>query len=120
MPPAVPTVDTVTEILISLSEDEVNRKEVDVARSENFSTFGWNVRASEACLRTINPIRKITDSLKPDPLSTKKLISLGAGDPTVYGHLKAPDCARESIVDAVSGGRANGYAHSLGNADCRK
>ena len=120
MPPAVPTDDIETGNVNSHSG--AIRKEVDVACAENPSTIqsGWNVRASEACLRTVNPIRKITDSLKPDPLSTKKLISLGAGDPTVYGHLKAPDCARESIVDAVSGGRANGYAHSLGIADCRK
>lgn len=83
----------------------------------------WQVEPSELCLRTVNPIRKITDAA-PAPATSaapkKSTISLGQGDPTVFGHLAVSKEAAEAVAEALLSGRVNGYTPSFGLPDARQ
>eukprot|EP00897_Mesotaenium_endlicherianum_P005200 jgi/Mesen1/4708/ME000241S03746 len=92
----------------------------DNVETNGFHVKEWSIKASEKALAAINPIRKVTDALKPDPGSKKAIISLAQGDPTVYGHLKAPLNAVQGILDAVNSYDYNGYTHSSGLAETRR
>lgn len=89
----------------------------------------WQVRPSKICLGIQNPIRKLTDTLHSsfkdlpssvDVSARKEVISLGQGDPTAFGHLKAADVAAQAVADAVASGKFNGYAPSSGLVETRR
>lgn len=80
----------------------------------------WNVAGSQRALRSENPIRKIMDALKPVENPENFLISLGQGDPTVYGHLKSHSNLVNAVVETAEEGVANGYMHSFGHPEGRR
>lgn len=82
---------------------------------------GWNVRANPAIMRSVNPIRRITDTLVLNKENGKNLISLAVGDPALFGpHMKVPDVANSAVIDVVRDGRYNGYTLSSGLLEARR
>ncbi len=79
----------------------------------------WNVRASPSALESRNPIRELLESLNVPPSHGKEKISLAQGDPTVFGHLRAPQAAVDAMVTATESCMFNGYTHSAGSQECR-
>ncbi|OQR80670.1 tyrosine aminotransferase [Achlya hypogyna] len=81
---------------------------------------GWTkMTPSHLAANTSNPIRKIVDNIKMPANSTKELIRLSLGDPTVFGNLKAPEVLSEAIVANVRSVQYNGYIHSAGTEAAR-
>jgi tyrosine aminotransferase len=79
----------------------------------------WNVRASPSALESRNPIRELLESLNVPPSHGKEKISLAQGDPTAFGHLRAPQAAVDAMVAATESCMFNGYTHSAGSQECR-
>ena len=74
------------------------------------------VQASEASLRTRNPIREVVDQLDiRDIHPDKPLISLSIGDPTVGSGLSTSSVATDAIVKATQSLQANGYPPAVGS-----
>ncbi|POM67439.1 Tyrosine aminotransferase [Phytophthora palmivora] len=79
----------------------------------------WNVQPSEFSKLCSNPIRKIVDNIKKPATSTKTLIPLSLGDPTVFGNLHCPDVLVQAIVRNTRSMQHNGYIHSAGSEAAR-
>jgi tyrosine aminotransferase len=75
---------------------------------------------SKVSLATFNPIRQIVDSLVITPNPSKKFISLGLGDPTLFGNLKINQRSVDAISENLYSYKYNGYAPSVGSVDARK
>merc|ERR1719336_89510 len=77
---------------------------------------------SDGARRTVNPIRKIVDSLDLGKLapSSKKLIALSIGDPTKYPCLPICQNAIDSIIDIIKQHQHNGYPPSSGLVSARE
>lgn len=73
------------------------------------------VRISKAAQRTINPIRKVVDKLQVPPNPEKQLISLGLGDPTVFGNMDTHEIVSQAVSKVVLNGRCNGYPPASGD-----
>lgn len=69
--------------------------------------------------RTNNPIRAIVDNIKFPEDSTKKVIPLSLGDPTVFGNLPPPQHFIDRLADNLKSGKFNGYVHSAGTPEAR-
>eukprot|EP00177_Eucheuma_denticulatum_P007079 GFKZ01012876.1.p1 GENE.GFKZ01012876.1~~GFKZ01012876.1.p1 ORF type:complete len:891 (-),score=105.03 GFKZ01012876.1:113-2785(-) len=81
---------------------------------------GWNVRASDRSLRTVNPIRNLVQNIDVRPNPDKDMISLSVGDPTVYGNLNVSKKAVERFTEVIRSGKANGYTMSMGSLEARR
>ncbi|EEY65896.1 tyrosine aminotransferase, putative [Phytophthora infestans T30-4] len=79
----------------------------------------WNVQPSDFANLCSNPIRKIVDSIKKPATSTKTLIPLSLGDPTVFGNLHCPDVLVQAVVRNTRSMQHNGYIHSAGSETAR-
>ncbi|KAG3244409.1 Tyrosine aminotransferase [Phytophthora idaei] len=79
----------------------------------------WNVQPSDFANLCSNPIRKIVDNIKKPATSTKTLIPLSLGDPTVFGNLHCPDVLVQAIVRNTRSMQHNGYIHSAGSEVAR-
>uniref|UniRef100_A0AAV1V364 Tyrosine aminotransferase n=1 Tax=Peronospora matthiolae TaxID=2874970 RepID=A0AAV1V364_9STRA len=79
----------------------------------------WDVQPSAFSKLCSNPIREIVDNIKKPATSTKKLIPLSLGDPTVFGNLHCPDVLVEAIVRNTRSMQHNGYIHSAGSEAAR-
>ncbi|KAI9917608.1 hypothetical protein PsorP6_013145 [Peronosclerospora sorghi] len=79
----------------------------------------WYVEPSAFSKRCSNPIRKIVDNIKRPSTSTKTLIPLSLGDPTVFGNLHCPDVLVQAIVRNARSMQHNGYIHSAGSEVAR-
>ncbi|XP_078050602.1 tyrosine aminotransferase isoform X2 [Augochlora pura] len=74
----------------------------------------WNVLASDIGRNTHNPIRSIVENIVLEPNSTKPVISLSIGDPTIFGNLKPPKEAIAAVQESLASEQYNGYAPSTG------
>ncbi|ORX92331.1 tyrosine aminotransferase [Basidiobolus meristosporus CBS 931.73] len=74
----------------------------------------WNIRASKASQRAVNPIRRIVDNLKVAPHPQKAVISLALGDPTIFGNFKIDESCIEAVVSKFRAHTASGYGPSTG------
>ncbi|KAK9760236.1 hypothetical protein K7432_015972 [Basidiobolus ranarum] len=74
----------------------------------------WNIAASKASQRAVNPIRRIVDNLKVSPHPQKAVISLALGDPTVFGNFRIDESCIEAVISKFRSHTANGYAPSTG------
>lgn len=90
-----------------------------VSANVNSGRSGWSVEASLVSKRTVNPIRRIVDTMKIVPHPEKQMIALSIGDPTIFGNLECPESAIDSVIKNVKGGKANGYPHAAGYEDAR-
>lgn len=81
---------------------------------------GWNVRASDRSLRTVNPIRNLVQNIDVKPNPDKEMISLSVGDPTVYGNLNVNKKAVARFTEVIRSGKANGYTMSMGSVEARR
>ncbi|KAG7394630.1 hypothetical protein PHYBOEH_004940 [Phytophthora boehmeriae] len=79
----------------------------------------WNIQPSEFSKLCSNPIRKIVDNIKKPATSSKTLIPLSLGDPTVFGNLHCPDVLVQAIVRNTRSMKHNGYIHSAGSEAAR-
>ncbi|KAJ2370796.1 hypothetical protein H4S02_009753 [Coemansia sp. RSA 2611] len=84
----------------------------------NVPSGSWGtVSSSDVSRRTFNPIRDVLSRpVKPlsTPQSTKDLISLSIGDPTVFGNFKTHPVVVEAVEEAVRSYGFNGYPPSVG------
>jgi tyrosine aminotransferase len=85
-------------------------------------TSAWAVKCGSRAVGIRNPIREIMDVITAGDKGNreKKLISLAQGDPSAYPHLRPHATMVDTIVSTVTGGEANGYQPSQGNAMCRE
>ena len=67
-----------------------------------------NIEPSKTSLTTFNPIRQIVDSMVLTPNPSKTMISLGLGDPTLFGNLKIHQKSVDSLVDKLCSFKFNG------------
>lgn len=81
---------------------------------------GWNVKASDRSLRTINPIRQLVQGISGKPNPDKELIDLSVGDPTVYGNLRVGEDVIDKFCDVIRTGNNNGYTMSMGSLAARQ
>ncbi|KAJ2727010.1 hypothetical protein GGI07_000127 [Coemansia sp. Benny D115] len=85
---------------------------------------GWGVVASsDVSRRTFNPIRDVLSrpvQALSTPKSTKDLISLSIGDPTVFGNFKTHPVVVEAVEEAVKSYSFNGYPPSVGVPKARQ
>lgn len=91
----------------SISEEELEDKE-------------WYVKASIMAKDTFNPIRNILETMDITPHPDKKMISLSIGDPTVFGNLMPSSVVTEAVIEAIRGGKSNGYGPSTGFESARE
>ncbi|OMH82842.1 Tyrosine aminotransferase [Zancudomyces culisetae] len=87
------------------------------------TTKGWEkVKAAEAA-KGINPIFDLVTS-KPQGLlgekSSKKLIDLSLGDPTLYGNFDLSPKVTEAVNQALESKKCNGYLPAAGKMEARK
>jgi len=80
----------------------------------------WNVKSSKTATNTVNPIRRLVDSITAKPNPDKKVITLSLGDPTVFGNFEPPEEAIVAIENAVRSGKYNGYGPSFGFKEARE
>jgi tyrosine aminotransferase len=80
----------------------------------------WGViKASEHSKNTVNPIRKIVDSLNVPHNPEKEPIRLNLGDPTVLGNLPPCDVAVQALEDVIREHKFDGYGPAVG-AQCAR
>ncbi|XP_076297194.1 tyrosine aminotransferase isoform X2 [Lasioglossum baleicum] len=82
--------------------------------SASISRQRWNVLASDIGRNTHNPIRSIVENIVIEPNSTKSVISLSIGDPTIFGNLKPPKEVIAAVQESLVSELYNGYAPSTG------
>ncbi|KAJ1893477.1 hypothetical protein LPJ66_005735, partial [Kickxella alabastrina] len=84
----------------------------------------WDaVPASEVSRRTFNPIRDVLSRpVQPlsTPKSTKEIISLSIGDPTVFGNFKTHPVVVKAVEEAIRSYAFNGYPPSVGVPQARE
>mmetsp|Transcript_18199 Transcript_18199/g.33642 ORF Transcript_18199/g.33642 Transcript_18199/m.33642 type:complete len:424 (-) Transcript_18199:64-1335(-) len=68
------------------------------------------IKASEICDRTLNPIRKVIETIN----IPKGAIPLSIGDPTVFGNLKTSNVVVDAVKQAVDDFANHGYKQSSG------
>lgn len=91
----------------------INDQEVTDEEVKLLST--WPVVAkSNAAQKTTNPIRNVVDRLRVPPNPNLPLISLGLGDPTIFGNLRTPEPVAKAVIDVLISGKANGYPPATG------
>lgn len=79
----------------------------------------WNVTMSDEAKRIVNPIRNVCDCA-PKSKSTKPLLALSIGDPTLDGNLLTPPCHIEGVQRAVASHKCDGYAPTVGYRESRE
>ncbi|KAI9475029.1 hypothetical protein LPJ78_002870 [Coemansia sp. RSA 989] len=93
------------------------------ANGNNVSSGNWDtISPSDVSRRTFNPIRDVLSRpVKPlsTPRSTKDMISLSIGDPTVFGNFKTHPVVVEAVEEAVRSFSFNGYPPSVGVPQAR-
>ena len=78
------------------------------------------IPASAVSKRTRNPIRAIVDNLQVTPNASKTFISLGIGDPTIFGNFKLHGECVEAVAAHLKSYKANGYPPSVGYEATRR
>lgn len=76
--------------------------------------------ASENSKNTINPIRKICDSLSVSYNKLKQPIYLNLGDPTLSGNLLPSDVAVKAMHDVIDSHKFDGYGLAIGIQSARE
>ena len=74
---------------------------------------------SQHAKNTINPIRKIADSMSVACNPGKEPIRLNLGDPTVVGNLPPSAATLAAVEEALHSRRADGYGPSVGTLEAR-
>ena len=74
------------------------------------------MKGSEHAKNTINPIRKIADSMSVPPNKNKAPIKLNLGDPTITGNLLPSDGAIKAMHDAIDTHTFDGYGPAVGKS----
>lgn len=80
----------------------------------------WHVPMSETARNTVNPIRRIVDTIELNPHPDKQMIALSIGDPTVFGNLEPATEVVDAVVEAVKAIKFNGYAASTGTSPAKE
>nr|AGU68012.1 tyrosine transaminase [Strigomonas galati] len=77
------------------------------------------VVSSKHANRTIQMLTELTDNIKPSH-STKEVIKLSIGDPTVDGNIKAPQVLVDGLIEAAKSFDYNGYPPVAGYDETRE
>jgi len=88
--------------------------------SETCRRKAWSLPASAMAKRTVNPIRRIVDTMKIEPNPNYEVISLSIGDPTVFGNLLPHENMLAAIDESVRSHKHDGYAPAIGEVAARK
>ncbi|KHN86209.1 Tyrosine aminotransferase [Toxocara canis] len=81
----------------------------------------WNVFAvSKHAKQTVNPIRRICDTMAVSANANKTMIKLHLGDPTLTGSLPPCPVAVEAIEAALRSRKYNGYGPAVGIFEARE
>jgi len=78
------------------------------------------MKASRHSQETVNPIRKIVDTLSVPPNPNKEPIRLNLGDPTLTGNLPPSDASIRAIEEALHEHKSDGYGPSVGTLAARE
>ncbi|PVV04337.1 hypothetical protein BB560_001164 [Smittium megazygosporum] len=81
------------------------------------------IQPSEISRNTLNPIRGLLYAgAKPQstPKSTKEVINMSIGDPTVYGNLKTPQKVLDAVHAATDDFKSHGYGPAMGHQFARQ
>uniref|UniRef100_A0A914HW76 Tyrosine aminotransferase n=1 Tax=Globodera rostochiensis TaxID=31243 RepID=A0A914HW76_GLORO len=78
------------------------------------------MRSSKHSRDTVNPIRRVTDSLSVAPNPDKKPIQLNLGDPTLTGCLPPSESVVAALRDAIDSHRFDGYGPAVGMQTARE
>jgi len=80
----------------------------------------WCIPASAMSKRTVNPIRRIVDTMKVEPNPKYSVISLSIGDPTIFGNLLPHENMLSAIEESLRSNKHNGYAPAIGEVTARQ
>jgi tyrosine aminotransferase len=72
------------------------------------------MKQSKHAENTVNPIRKIVDTLSVPPNPQKAPIRLNLGDPTLTGNLPPSEATIQAIEEALHEHKSDGYGPSVG------
>jgi tyrosine aminotransferase len=78
------------------------------------------MKQSRHALNTVNPIRKIVDSLNVPHHPQKDPIRLNLGDPTLTGNLPPSAAAIQAIEETLHSHKADGYGPAVGLLEARE
>ncbi|KAL3095285.1 hypothetical protein niasHS_007384 [Heterodera schachtii] len=78
------------------------------------------LRASKHSRQTVNPIRRVTDSLSVEPNPNKTPIQLNLGDPTLTGCLPPSESVVAALREAIDSHRFDGYGPAIGTQSARE
>lgn len=78
------------------------------------------IRASDMSRRTVNPIRRIVDTMKIEPNPDYDVISLSIGDPTIFGNLLPHENMLSAVEESLRSHKHNGYAPAVGELEARR
>lgn len=103
------------------TEDAVGHASAPAKSTGSADRQAWPVIAkSQVAHCTTNPIRNVVDRLRVPPHPEKPLISLGLGDPTVFGNLPPARELVAAVEEALREGKVNGYPPAVGLEMARK
>ena len=80
----------------------------------------WSIKSSDMAKRTVNPIRRIVDTMKTEPNANYDVISLSIGDPTIFGNLLPHENMISAMEESLRSHKHNGYAPAVGELAARK
>ena len=79
-----------------------------------------HIRASDMSRRTVNPIRRIVDTMNIEPNRDYEVISLSIGDPTIFGNLLPHENMLAAVEESLRSHKHNGYAPAVGDLEARR
>ncbi|KAI6177244.1 Tyrosine aminotransferase [Aphelenchoides bicaudatus] len=98
---------------------KIQRRRQEQRRQQEKSEWA-PLKQSKHAQNTVNPIRKICDSLAVPPNPLKDPIRLNLGDPTLTGNLPPSEATVRAIEEALHEHKSDGYGPAVGIAEARQ
>ncbi|XP_057291546.1 tyrosine aminotransferase-like [Hydractinia symbiolongicarpus] len=98
----------------------MKNKEINGSSPKMHKKHKWCIPSSDMSRRTVNPIRRVVDTMRIEPNPSYSPISLSIGDPTVFGNLLPHPNMLEAIEESLHSHKHNGYGPAIGNLEARK
>ncbi len=87
--------------------------------NNNASKWIEPIEISSFALNTLNPVRRLLEQMNLEPNSSKQVISLSIGDPTILSDIQKPDQFQLTISNQVAVKANDGYTPSFGTERAR-
>jgi hypothetical protein len=101
-------IDVLKEILLEKKKNEEDEDNL------------WSIKCSEFAKHTVNPIRRLVQSLNIKNNPDKPVISLSVGDPTILSDLEKPDILNDIVLECLKNKQNDGYTPSFGTDKARQ